>query len=363
MRTRTRTSSVITNNNNCYSVWLLLILNIIISTSTLSTTTKSTSTSSFFIVVPFAESFYNSPSQLLPTRRRRHTSSLSSSSSLSKIRTNINGTATNNKSAVYVVVGGRNNNAHISSQDYFNNNVPSNNHAAVINRRDLFGHISSSMFLAVASTMAMAPIQQVYAYTPDPDKLQESLYFISRVQEATVQQERFITNAYRNTNQGGGDQKSGKELQSKLKLTLLLVEKNYKLLDQINYCSQFIQPEAKLIDSSEAGYQAVDELQNAIDYVRNDNNWNTNDNNSSNSGGGTVTEQQYTYLISSLKECREQLFIFLKYMEPKEKLLNARLRVENENIQNRIEFGDANDIDDNKNKNAGVYNPVILPWK
>ena len=30
------------------------------------------------------------------------------------------------------------------------------------------------------------------AYTPDPDPLQESLYFISRVQEATVQQERFI---------------------------------------------------------------------------------------------------------------------------------------------------------------------------
>ncbi|OEU19092.1 hypothetical protein FRACYDRAFT_237385 [Fragilariopsis cylindrus CCMP1102] len=116
----------------------------------------------------------------------------------------------------------------------------------------------------------------------------------------------------------------------------------------------------KLIDSSAAGYQAVEELQNAIEYVRNDNNWNNNHNDNNNSGGG-VTEQQYTYLISSLKECRDQLFLFLKYIEPKEKLNIARLRVENENRQNRIEFGDADDIEDNKN--AGVYNPVILPWK
>ena len=245
------------------------------------------------------------------------------------------------------------------------NNNNNNNHAAaaadavIINRRNIFGLLAASITTTITAIISY-PIQSVYAYTPDPDKLQESLYFISRVQEATVQQERYITNAYKNQSSSS----ASKELQMKLKLTLKLVEKNYKLLDQINYCSQYIQPEEKLIDSSEAGYKAVDELQNAIDYVRNDNNWSDDDDDDDGGTAVVVTDQQCMYLISSLQECREQLFIFLKYISPIEKLYVARLRVENENKQNRIEFGNANDIDiDNKNSNAGVFNPVILPWK
>ena len=69
-------------------------------------------------------------------------------------------------------------------------------------------------------------IQPAIAYTPDTNPLRESLYYISRVQEATVQQERFITKATKQD-----------VLKNKMKLTLRLVEKNYKLLDQITYCA------------------------------------------------------------------------------------------------------------------------------
>jgi hypothetical protein len=203
-----------------------------------------------------------------------------------------------------------------------------------LDRRQVL-EVSGKTFLSVATSFSLLPPilqpQRANAYTPDPDKLRESLYLISRVQEATVQQERFVSKATRQ-----------EELQSKMKLTLKLVEKNYRLLDQINYASAFVEPKDGLVEASEAGYEAVDALQAAIDYVRND------------LGVGPMTDVQRTALTTSLRSCRENLFDFLKYM-PKDKLEAARFRVEDENVKNRDEFdGDAD---------AGVYNPVVLPWK
>ena len=199
--------------------------------------------------------------------------------------------------------------------------------ANVFTRREHVTAMAAFLF-SVASSQGSNP---ALAYTPDPDKLRESLYFISRVQEATAQQERFVNKA---TLQ--------QDLKAKMKLTLKLVEKNYRLLDQINYASSFVNPKDDLILASEAGYEAVDALQGAIDFVRND------------LGEGPLTEAQRSFLTDSLQSCRESLFVFLKYM-PQEKLEAARKRVEEENVLNREEFdGDAD---------AGVYNPVVLPWK
>ena len=182
------------------------------------------------------------------------------------------------------------------------------------------------------TTSALAILNEpAMAYTPDSDKLRECLYLISRVQEATVQQERFVMKA---TLQ--------QDLKAKMKLTLRLVEKNYRLLDQINYASGFVNPKDELVMASEAGYEAVDALQGAIDFVRDD------------LGEGPLLEAQRTFLVASMQSCRENLFVFLKYM-PEDKLAGARKRVEEENVLNREEFdGDAD---------AGVYNPVVLPWK
>lgn len=196
-------------------------------------------------------------------------------------------------------------------------------------RRDL---LLQSM--VAASFLAPNYTARAWAYTPDSDKLRESLYLISRVQEATVQQERFV-----NTN------RLQEVLRQKMKLTLRLVEKNYLLLDQINFASQYIEPADAIVEAVSAGNAAVDALQNAIDYVNND------------LKIGPLTTEQSAYLTSNLQECREELFVFLRYM-PKEKLDEARRRVEEENVKNREEFDS-----ENLGSDAGLYNPVELPWK
>lgn len=192
-------------------------------------------------------------------------------------------------------------------------------------------HSRREAIMAGIAGLSFLPLEEVNAYTPDSDKLRESLYLISRVQEATVQQERFVNKSSQQ-----------EELKGKMKLTLRLVEKNYLLLDQVNFCSSFVQPVNEIITAVEAGNIAVDALRAAIDYVDKD------------LQSGPMRKDQVEFLVSNLTECREQLFIFLKYM-PQDKLNQARERVEIENVKNREEYDGSAD--------AGVYNPVKLPWK
>lgn len=197
------------------------------------------------------------------------------------------------------------------------------------NRRDALQKIVVTVPIATTLTQA----QPAAAYTPDSDPLRESLYLMSRVQEATVQQERFVNKA---TDQN--------LLKSKMKLTLRLVEKNYRLLDQITFASEYVTPASAVVDATTAGYESAEALQNAIDYVKSD------------LKSGPFEKGQKEYLTSNLQECRERLFDFMEYM-PQDKLQEARKRVEKENVDNREEF------DDEIDANAGVYNPVVLPWK
>lgn len=179
--------------------------------------------------------------------------------------------------------------------------------------------------------VAASPLSAV-AYTPDSDPLRESLYLISRAQEATVQQERFAKNG------------KGADIKQKMRFSLRLVEKSYRLLDQINYASQFVYPSSEIITATEAGNEAVDALQSAIDFAKND----------LGPDGTPLTDDQRAYLIECMQTTRNKLFTFVNYM-PQQKLEEARLRIEKENVDNRNEFDGADD--------AGVYNPVELPWK
>ena len=196
-------------------------------------------------------------------------------------------------------------------------------------RKSLIALVTSSTGLVCNSFGFPPPV--ALAYTPDSDPLRESLYLMSRVQEATVQQERFATNS-----------KLQEEMQRKMKLSLRLVDKSYRLLDQINYASQFVQPAEELVTATEAGYEAADALQGAIDFVNKD------------LGDGPVTDQQREFLIEAMQTTRNELFVFLKFM-PTDRLAEARLRVEQENVDNRDEFAGSDD--------AGLFNPVKLPWK
>ena len=196
-----------------------------------------------------------------------------------------------------------------------------------INRRQL---LKTAAAAAVANVAFAPKPQAAFAYEPDPDALRESLYLISRVQEATVQQERFVMKA--------SDQQA---LKNKMKLTLLLIEKNYKLLDQITYCSAYV-PSEHLVEAAEAGNIAAEELQGAIDFVRND------------LKSGPLEQKQKDYIIDALIATRENIFIFLDFM-PRDRLEGARARIDEENKMNIEEFDGDED--------AGVYNPVVLPWK
>ena len=97
---------------------------------------------------------------------------------------------------------------------------------AHVNRREYIIKQISTITTSTILLINNNNIQPAIAYTPDANPLRESLYYISRVQEATVQQERFITKATKQDT-----------LKNKMKLTLRLVEKNYKLLDQITFCA------------------------------------------------------------------------------------------------------------------------------
>ena len=174
---------------------------------------------------------------------------------------------------------------------------------AIINRRDGVKRILSTSFTAT-SLVQQTVIGPAVAYEADSDPLRESLYLMSRVQEATVQQERFVNRA-----------EAQDALKSKMKLTLRLVEKNYRLLDQIIFASEYINPQSKVVEATTAGYEAAEALQNAIDYVNSD------------LGKGPFEDGQKEYLTSNLGECRERLFDFLSYM-PQDKLKDARKRVE-----------------------------------
>ena len=194
-----------------------------------------------------------------------------------------------------------------------NNNAPSpspslltqQSKTASVTRRDGIQQILSLSLATITTTIStIIPIQPALAYTPDTDPLRESLYLMSRVQEATAQQERFVNNA-----------QTQDALKSKMKLTLRLVEKNYRLLDQITFASEYVSPASAVVEATSAGYESAEALQAAIDYVNSD------------LKTGTFDKGQKEYLTGNLSECRERLFDFFEYM-PKDKVDAARKRVE-----------------------------------
>lgn len=195
----------------------------------------------------------------------------------------------------------------------------------VVSRRSVIQH----GFMATAVLLSNKP---AIAYTPDPDPLQESLYLLSRVQEATVLQERYI-------------QKRSPPL-LKMKQTLRLVDKSYKLRDQVTLVTQYILNTDDLVEATQVGNEAADRLQDAIDFVY-----------GFKQDASVVTASQKDFVASALRDTRELLFEFVAFLPEQSKLMNARRRVEEENKLNVDEF------DPDLANDAGIYDPIVLPWK
>jgi uncharacterized protein (DUF1800 family) len=205
--------------------------------------------------------------------------------------------------------------------------------SASFSRRDAL--VTPLIAAATTSFVVFAPSSPTHAYTPDPDPLRESLYLMSRVQEATCLQERYI-------------EKSRPPIQ-KMKLTLRLVDRSYRLLDQVNYISKFLDADS-VVPATQLGFEAADALKEAIDFVnayKQPQQENTNI---------IMTIEQRDFLKESLTDTREKIFEFLDYLPDQSKVLDARRRVEEENKLNKDEF------DPDLATDAGVYNPIVLPW-
>lgn len=164
----------------------------------------------------------------------------------------------------------------------------------------------------------------------DVNELEQAVYLISRVQEATVQQERLVTTG------------KFKDVQrNSITTALNMMLDNYKLADQVVAASGYVEPKASIMQASQVGNEAVDALETAKEYF------------------GTplkvsgLSEEQRKFLKQAMQACRDKLDRFLAYI-PEDVVNKARKRVEDENALNLAEY---------VGEEGGILNPVVLPWK
>ncbi|CAK0860450.1 unnamed protein product [Prorocentrum cordatum] len=163
------------------------------------------------------------------------------------------------------------------------------------------------------------------------DKLLESAYLISRVQEATVQQERLVTTGkFKDTQRNN------------IKMAIKMMLDNYKLEDCIVVASATL-PADRSFQASQVGKEAVESLETAKEYF------------SAPLKVSGITEEQRQFIKDAMLATRTQLDKFLKYL-PEDVVLQARRQVEEENEANMKEFA-------SETGETAVLNPVQLPWK
>ncbi|CAJ1416619.1 unnamed protein product [Effrenium voratum] len=156
-----------------------------------------------------------------------------------------------------------------------------------------------------------APVQRVESV----DELENALYLISRVQEASVQQERLVTTG------------KFKDVQrNSITMALNMMLDNYRLGDQIVTASGYVEPKERVVQASQVGQEAVDVLETAKEYF------------------GTplkvsgLSDDQRKFIIQAMQACREKLDRFLVSQLhqgtflPEEVLRKARKRVEDERL-------------------------------
>lgn len=162
----------------------------------------------------------------------------------------------------------------------------------------------------------------------DPKKLEEALYLISRVQEATVQQERLVTTG------------KFKDVQrNSITMALNMMLNNYALPDQVVTASGYIVNKNQIMQASAIGNEAVDALETAKEYFG-----------APLKVSGLSTEQR-SFITQAMQSCRQKLDKFVTYV-PQDSLELARKRVETENELNLKEY-----------VGEKISNPVTLPWK
>lgn len=172
----------------------------------------------------------------------------------------------------------------------------------------------------------------------DQVKLEDAIYKLSRVQEATAQEERLV--------------KSGKfkDVQrNSIKMALKMMINHYKINDQVTEGSKWIKAAPQdTLKAQQYGADAVDILETANEYFGKD------------LKVVSLTDDQKEFLTNAMSTTREKINNFLSYM-PDDAVQSARRRVESENDINRQEY--LAGIGAADGASAGILNPVVLPWK
>ncbi|CAK9103247.1 unnamed protein product [Durusdinium trenchii] len=178
--------------------------------------------------------------------------------------------------------------------------------------------------------MAEAPAPAQVQRVEDVDELEKALYLISRVQEATVQQERLVSTG------------KFKDVQrNSITMALNMMMDNYRLADQVVTAAGYVEPKENIVKASQVGNDAVEVLETAKEYFGQP------------LKVSGLTDEQRKFIIEAMQACRTKLDNFLVYV-PEDVLQKARKRVEDENELNRQEYA---------GEDGGILNPVTLPWK
>eukprot|EP00913_Durusdinium_trenchii_P022188 g20848.t1 len=108
--------------------------------------------------------------------------------------------------------------------------------------------------------MAEAPAPAQVQRVEDVDELEKALYLISRVQEATVQQERLVsTGKFKETT-------LHVVKSEQLPEALNMMMDNYRLADQVVTAAGYVEPKENIVKASQVGNDAVEVLETAKEY-------------------------------------------------------------------------------------------------
>jgi len=131
----------------------------------------------------------------------------------------------------------------------------SDGNAALLSRRSVFQSSMASIFAAAATTVVAQPPTSLPAWAAERVPLEQSLYTILRVREATQQESRLI--------------KSGKfkDVQrANVKLAVKFMIENYNLNDAILSASNYLDGNDKRMSAVNAGQSAVQDLFTILEY-------------------------------------------------------------------------------------------------
>jgi hypothetical protein len=193
--------------------------------------------------------------------------------------------------------------------------------AAEISRQDWLKSVVGGMVMA-GTTVLLPSVAQAEADPSERKTLDQCLYAIMRVREATFQESRLINSG------------KFKDVQrANVKLAVRFILNNYRLSDTVIASSAFIEDNTRRIQAGEAGQGAVQDLQTILEY------FDSSDVQNLKVGGDNMAGKE-RLVLQGLESARKNLDGFLDFF-PSEKVQAAKKLILDENALNYKEWDPA----------------------